>query len=84
MQTTRHLVGVLIELTACVKHGHDDLEGTLVKLLVLVDGNTATVIFHRATTIGVEGHLDVGAIARHSLVNTVVYRFVDEVMKTLL
>ncbi len=84
MQTTRHLVRVLVELTASVEHSHHDLQGTLVQLLVLIDGDAASVVFHGATAIRIEGHLNVGAIACHGLVDTVVHGLVDEMVETLL
>ena len=84
VQTTRHLIGALVELTSGVEHGHDDLKGRLMHLLMLVDGNTAAVVLHGDGIILVDGYFDILAKASHCLVDGVIDGFVDQVMKTLL
>ena len=84
MQTTAHLVGAFVKLAAGVEHGHDDLKRRLVKLLVLVDGDASAVVLNGDALVFVDGHLYVGAIACHCLVDRVVHGLVHQVMKTLL
>jgi hypothetical protein len=83
VQTTGNLVGAFIELTTGVEHGHDDLEGALVQLLVLVDGDTASIVLtvQEPSSLMVTSML--GAEACHSLVDRVVHGLVDEVVESL-
>ena len=67
-----------------MQHCHHHLQGRLVQLLVLVYGYSAAVVLHGDALIGVDGHFYIGAIARHSLVDGVVYGLVDKMMQAFL
>ena len=82
MQAARHLVGTLVELTAGMEHGHDDLEGRAMLLLVHVDGDAAAVVDHAYRIIFQYRHFDVRGIACHTLVDGVVDHLRDEMVKT--
>ena len=84
VQTAGNLVGTLVELTAGVEHGHDNFQGRLVHLLVLVDGNATAVVLNGDTVIFVDGYFNVGAVAGHGLVDGVVDGLIDQVVETLL
>ena len=84
VQTARYLVAALVELTAGMQHGHDDLEGRLVHFLVLVDGDASAVVLHGDRVIFVDGYLDVLAVTGHCLVDRVVDGLVHQVVKTFL
>ena len=84
MQTARHLVRALVELTARMEDSHNHLQRAFVELLVFIDRDSTTVILHDNRSIRTDRHLDVAAIARHGLVDGVVHRLVDEMMETLL
>ena len=75
------LVGILVELTARMKLGHDDLGGRDPLLLVDVGGDAAAVIGHRHRAVGVEGTGDDVGMARQRLVDGVVHHLVDHVMQ---
>ena len=83
VKTTAHLVAALVELTTGMKDGHYHLQGALMELLMLVDGNTTAIVLHRDALVGIDGHLNLGAITGHSLVDRVVDSLVDQVMETL-
>ena len=72
VQTARHLVGTFVKLAAGMQHGHHHLEGRLVQLLVLVDGNAAAVVFHYDRVVLEYGHLYVVAESCQGLVDRVV------------
>ena len=54
VQAAGHLVGVLVEFSAGVQLGHDDLGRRDAFVLVDVDRDAAAVVAHRARTVGVE------------------------------
>ena len=84
VETTRHLVGALVELTTSVEHCHDDLEGTLVHLLVLIDRDTTSVVLNGDGVIFIDRYFDMRTIASHRLVDRVVDGLVDQMVESLL
>ncbi len=82
MKSAGNLIRVLIKLTAGVEHGHHDLKGALVQLLVLINRDTAAVILNGAAAVGIDGHLYVGAVAGHGFVDTVVNGLVDQMVQS--
>ena len=82
VQAAGHLVGVVVELAACVQDGEDDLEGRLLLGLVDVDGDATTVIDDGDRVVGMHRDRDLGAVAGHGLVNRVVDDLPHEVVKT--
>ena len=81
VQTARHLVGVLVELTAGVQLGHDDLGGRHAFLGVDVGGNAASVVGDRDRSIGVQDDLDQVGVAGQRLVDGVVDHLIDHVVQ---
>ena len=80
VQAARHLVGVLVEFSARMQLGHDDL-GRRDAFAVHVDGNAAAVVAHRDRAVGVEHDLHRGGVAGQRLVDGVVDDLVDHVMQ---
>ena len=81
VQTAGNLVGVLVELSARMELGHDDLGGGNAFTLVDVDRNAAAVVAHGHRIVGVENDLDGAGVARERLVDGVVDDFIDHVMQ---
>ena len=54
MQTARDLIGVFIELSAGVKHGHNDFKGALVLFRHDIDRNTPAVILYTYRSVRVD------------------------------
>ena len=72
MQATGHLVAVVVELTAGVQHGHDDLGRGDALFLVDVDRDAATVVVDRDRTVLVDRHHHIVGMAGQRLVDGVV------------
>ena len=86
VQTTRHLVRIallalLVELSAGVELGHDDLGCGFTFTFVHAGRDSAAIIGHGARPIGVEHDFARGCIASHDLVDRVVDDFVDHVVQ---
>src|SRR3546814_19882173 len=73
------LVGVLVELTAGMQLGHDDLRRRHALLAVEVDRDAAAVVRHRDRAVAVQGDPDRVAPAGQRLVDGVVDHLVDHV-----
>ena len=81
MQAAGHLVGILVEFSAGMELGHDDLGRGNAFALVDVDGNAAAVVAHGDGAVGVEHDLDRGGVAGQRFVDGVVDDLVDHVMQ---
>ena len=81
MQAARHLVGILVELTAGMKLGHDDLGGGDAFLLMDGGGDAAPVIGDRYRAVAVEHHFDLVAMAGQRLVDGIVDHLIDHMVK---
>src|ERR1700759_56792 len=81
MQTTGDLVGAVIELTAGVQDGHDDLGRGAPFLGVDIHRYSTPVVGHGHGFIGVYGHDDPVAMTGQSLVNRVIHNLENHVMK---
>ncbi len=81
VQAAGHLVGILVEFSAGVQLGHDDLGRGNAFALVNVDGNAAAVVAHGDGAVGVEHDLDRGGVAGKRLVDGVVDDLVDHVVQ---
>ena len=81
VQAAGHLVGVLVEFSAGVQLGHDDLGCRHAFALVDVGRDAAAVVAHGAGAVGIERHHDVLGVAGERLVDGVVDDFVDHVMQ---
>ena len=84
LQTARHLVTALVELTACMEHGQHDLQRRPALLFVVVGRDAAAVVPHGDRTVFVDRHFDIRAIAGQRLVDRVVDHLVYQVMESLL
>ena len=81
VQAAGNLVRVLVEFSAGVQLGHDDLGGGNAFTLVDVDRDAAAVVAHGAGTVGIERDHDVLGEAGQRLVDGVVDDLVDHVMQ---
>jgi hypothetical protein len=81
VQTARHLVGVLVEFSAGVELGHDDLGRRDAFALVNVGRDAAAVIAHRHRTVRIEADENFGRVAGEHFVDRVVDDLVDHVMQ---
>ncbi|MNF80762.1 hypothetical protein D3C84_630120 [compost metagenome] len=82
VQTAGYLVGVVVELTACVQHGHDDLRGRNPFLLMDIHRNSATIVAHGDGLIGMDGDADLRAEAGERFVDRVVDNFEHHMVQT--
>ena len=83
MKTTGNLVGVLVKLATSVQHGHNDLKGRTLLLLMHVHRNASSVIDHLDGVTGKDIDLDVVAIAGQGFIDTVIDHLAHKVMQTL-
>ena len=81
MQSAGHLVGILVEFSARMKLGHDDLGRGNALALVNVDRNAAAVVAHGDGAVGVEHDLHRGGMAGERFIDRVVDDLVDHVMQ---
>jgi hypothetical protein len=81
VEAARDLVAVLVELTARVELGHDDLGGRHSLLLVDAHGDAAAVVADRDGAVGVDADAHLGRVAAEHLVDAVVHDLVDHVVK---
>ena len=81
VQAAGNLVGVLVEFSAGVELGHDDLGRGNAFALVNVDRNAAAVVAHRHRAVGVEDDFHGGGVARERFVDGVVDDLVDHVVQ---
>ena len=81
MQAARDFVGVLVEFSAGVELGHDDLGGGHAFALVNVGRNAAAVVAHGARAVGIERYDDFLGEADERFVDGVIDDLVDHVMQ---
>ncbi len=81
VQPTGDLVGVLVEFSAGMELGHDDLGGRNTFAFVDVGRNAATIVAHRHRAVRIELDQDFLGIARERLVDGVVDDLVDHVVQ---
>jgi catechol-2,3-dioxygenase len=81
VQTAGDLVGILVELSASMELGHDDLGRRNALFLVDAHGNAASVVADRDAVIGVKRDRDGVRMARQRLVDAVVDDLVDHVVQ---
>ncbi len=82
MQAARHLVGVLVELSAGMELRHDDFGGRDAFAFVDLGRDAAPIVLDSDRAVGVQGDGDLVAEARERLVDRVVHDLVDHVMQT--
>src|SRR6185312_17437750 len=81
VQTAGDLVGVVVELTAGVEDGHDDLSRRAALLLMHVHRDTTAIIFHGDRIIFVNDDLYFAAIASERFVDGVVHHLEDHMVQ---
>ena len=82
VQAARDLIArVAAELAARVDFGEDDLHRGDALFGVDLGGDAAAVVFNGAGAVHVDGHLDVGAVARERLVDGVIDDLAHEMMQ---
>jgi hypothetical protein len=81
VQSARHLVAVLVELSAGVEHGHRQLDSGNLFSGMDVDRNAATIIRDSDRIVGVNHQADLAGVAGERFVDGVVDDFVSEVMQ---
>ena len=81
VQAAGDLVGILVELSAGVQLGHDDLGRGDALFLVDAGGNAAPVVAHRAGAVRVERHGHKPGVTGQSLVDGVVDDLVDHMVQ---
>ena len=81
VQAAGNLIGIVLELSAGVKLGHDDLGRRNAFLGMNIHRNAATVIRHSHRTVAVELNRDAVAMARHGLVDGVVHDLEDHMVQ---
>ena len=81
VQAARNFVGVAVEFSARVQHGHDDFRGGPFFRGVHVHGNAAAVVRHRDAVVLVHHDVDFVAISREGFVDRIVDDFPDQVMQ---
>ena len=81
VQAAGNFVGVAIEFSAGVQHGHHDFGGGLFFRGVHVHGNAAAVVDHGDAVVVVHGDVDFVAIAGHGFVDGIVHHFPDEMVQ---
>ncbi len=72
VQTAGHLVGVVIELTASMQHGHDNFGGGYTLFFMDIHRDTAAVIRDGNRFIRVDGHSHFGTVTSQRLIDAVV------------
>ena len=81
VKPARNFVRVLVEFSACVEDGHNHLERRSIFLFLNVGRNSPPVVFNADGSVGIDGHIDIRAIACKSFVDGVVHNFIDKVMQ---
>ena len=86
MQAARDLVSVAVKLASGMHLGQDDLNrGSTIDGRILmahgVDRHSAPVILDHATAVNADGHVDIGGVPGHDLIDRVVDAFVNEVVQ---
>ena len=83
VQTAGNLVCVMVELAARMQNGHDDFDGGLA-LFVHINRDASSVIGNADAVIGADGDFNMSCVSGESFVDTVVNRFIDQMMQTAL
>ena len=81
MQTARNLVVRVVELSARVEDGHDDLGRRALLDWMFADGHAAAVVLDAHRPVEMDGHVDAVAVPGQGLVDSVVDDLVDHVVQ---
>ena len=81
VQTTGHFVGVIVEFTTGVQHGHDNFCGGNAFLFMQIDRNSTAVILDRHRLVRVNNHTNLRAVARERFIDGVIHQLKDHVVQ---
>ena len=84
VEAAGHLVGVVVELAAGVKHGHHDFDRRDAEFLVDVDRDAASVIADADAVVREDGHGNLAGESGERFVDTVVDDFIHQVVQAAL
>lgn len=82
VQTAGYFIGVIVELTARMQHGHDDFSSGHTLFFVDARRNTTAVILHRYRVIRMNSNDNIFTIACERFVDSVVHHLEYHVMQT--
>jgi len=82
VQSTRHLIAVVIKFTPGVQGGHDHFRRRHLLLWVKVGRNTSTVVFNRNSFLGMDGDLHFIAVSGEGLIDRVVDQLLHHVVQS--
>ena len=82
MQTSGDFVGVLVELSSRMKHGHDNFQGGTVLLGVHAGRNSSAIVGHTYGVILKDRDGNGIAISGHGLIDTIVNYLIHKMMET--
>ena len=82
VQTAGDLIAAAAELTACVQHGENHLQGGDAHLGMLAHGDTAAVVGDSDHIAGQNLYLNMGTEARQRLVDGVVHDLIHQMVQT--
>ena len=81
MQAARYLVGFVVELTARVKLGHDNLESAHALFGMQICGDSASIVNDFDNVVRLYDNRDVVAVTHEGLIDCIVDDFVHQVMQ---
>ena len=84
MEAARHLIPAAAEFSASVEDGKDYLQGGPAGLGLNIYRDAPAVVSDGNGIARIDGHCDIRAVARQSLVNGVVHNLVDQVVQARL
>ncbi len=82
VQTAGNLIGVVVELTAGMQHGHDHFRRRYALFFVDTGRNAAAIVLHRYGIIGMDSHDNFFTVTRERFVDGVVHDLEYHVMQT--
>ena len=84
MQTARHLVGTLVELTSGMQDRQHDLQSRFAFFLMNIYRNTTTIVSNRNGIILIDHHINIRTKSGQCFIYRVVNDFIYKMMQTLL
>src|SRR5690606_17302959 len=75
------LIGIVVEFSAGMQNGHDDLGGGASLFFVNVDGNSATIVRYRHGLIAVDDDPDRLAVSGQSFIDRVIHDLEHHMVK---
>lgn len=82
VQTAGHFIGVIVEFTARVQHGHDHFRSRNALFRVNTGRDATPVILHGYGVIGMNGDDNVFTVTRERFVDSVIYHLEYHVVQT--